>query len=124
MNPVETYIYNQEGEVREILSYLHDLFTQRYGMTYRIRFRIPFYDITKWVCYVNPQKKGGVELCFLHGRWMDDPNNILESKGRKQIHGITYKTLNDIDEDLLISVIEEAIRVDPISVKELKLRKK
>ena len=120
MNPVETYIYNQEDEEREILSYLHDLFTQRYGMTYKLRFKVPFYDITKWLCYLSPQKKGGIELCFLHGRWMNDVGGALDAKKRVQVYGITYHRLEDIDEDVLSNLIEEAIRVDKISVKDLK----
>jgi len=50
MNPVESYIYHLEGEEREIGSYLHDLLTQRYGMMYKL----PFYDMKKWLCYINP----------------------------------------------------------------------
>jgi hypothetical protein len=56
MNPIESYIYHLEGEEREIASYLHDLLTQRYGMMYKLRYKLPFYDMKKWLCYINPQK--------------------------------------------------------------------
>ena len=145
MNPVESYIYHHlEGEEREIASYLHDLLTQRYGMTYKLRYKIPFYDVKKWLCYINPQKKrtrkikkasskspedassmfvndvaaskqyigGGIELCFLHGRWMKDPQGALDAKDRVQIYGITYFTLEEIDEEVLQVLIEEAIEID------------
>ncbi len=112
MNPVESYIYRLEGEEREIASYLHDLFTERYGMTYKLRYRIPFYDIKKWLCYISPQKKGGIELCFLHGRWMEDSQGALESKDRVQVFGITYRKLEDIDEGVLELLIEDAIKLD------------
>ena len=122
MNPVESYIYHLEGEEREIASYLHDLLTQRYGMSYKLRYRVPFYDLKKWLCYINPQKKrkalnqqdigGGIELCFLHGRWMEDPQGALDAKDRVQISGITYLSLEEIDEDVLIVLIEEAIEID------------
>jgi hypothetical protein len=112
MNPVESYIYRLEGEEREIISYLHDLLTQRYEMSYKIRYRVPFYDIKKWLCYLNIQKKGGVELCFLHGRWMADPQGALDAKGRVQIYGITYRSLEQIDEEVLQILIEEAIEID------------
>ncbi len=117
MNPVESYIYNLEGVQREIVSYLHDLLTQRYGMTYKLRYKVPFYDLHKWLCYTNPQKskkgvEGGIELCFLHGRWMDDPQGALDAKNRVQIYGITYHSLEEIDEEVLQVLIEEAIIVD------------
>lgn len=112
MNPVESYIYRLEGQEREIASYLHDLFTERYGMTYKLRYRIPFYDIKKWLCYISPQKKGGIELCFLHGRWMQDPQGALDAKDRTQVYGITYHNLEDIDEDVLDVLITEAIELD------------
>ena len=136
MNPVESYIYHLEGEEREIASYLHDLLTQRYSMTYKLRYRVPFYDLKKWLCYVNPQKKrtrksrkanpqlvndgtvsqkyigGGIELCFLHGRWMEDPQGALDAKDRVQISGITYHTLEEIDEEVLMVLIGEAIEID------------
>jgi len=120
VNPVETYIYQQQGEEREIMSYLHDLLTQRYGLTCRMRFSIPFYDKTKWICYLSLQKKGGIELCFLHGRWMQDLNGALEAKKRVQVYGITYHKLQDINEDVLVDLIEESIRIDKYSIKELK----
>lgn len=112
MNPVESYIYHLEEEEREIASYLHDLFTQRYDMTYKLRYRIPFYDINKWLCYLSPQKKGGLELCFLHGRWMKDPQGALDAKDRTQVFGITYQKLEDINERVLEILIEEAIELD------------
>ena len=118
MNPVESYIYKLEGEQREIMSYLHDLLSQRYQMTYKLRYKVPFYDMKKWLCYLNPQKKsttmlnGGIELCFLHGRWMVDPQGALDAKNRVQIAGITYLSLEDINEEILEILIKEAIEID------------
>lgn len=123
MNPVESYIHQLEGQEQEIVSYLHDLLTQRYGMNYKLRYKVPFYDIKKWLCYINPQKKRpkklepqrssrGIELCFLHGRWMKDPQGALNPKDRVQIYGITYYTLEEIDEVVLDVLIQEAIEID------------
>ena len=92
-------------------------------MTYKLRYKVPFYDIKKWLCYINPQKKRskklepqrssrGIELCFLHGRWMKDPQGALNPKDRVQIYGITYYTLEEIDEVVLDVLIQEAIEID------------
>jgi len=112
MNPVESYIYHLEGEEREIASYLHDLLTERYGMTYKLRYRIPFYDVKKWLCYISPQKKGGIELCFLHGRWMADIQGALDAKDRTQVYGITYHKLEEINEEVLEVLIADALEMD------------
>lgn len=121
MNPVESYIYNMDTVEQEIASYLHDVFTQKYGMTCKLRYHIPFYDINKWVCYINPQKKTGVELCFLHGRWMSDECGLLEARGRTQIKGVIYHNLSEINEEPLMSTIDEAIILDKEFSKSKKL---
>lgn len=61
---------------------------------------------------MSPQKKGGIELCFLHGRWMTDPQGALDAKGRTQVYGITYHKLEEINEEVLQILLEEAIEID------------
>lgn len=56
MNHVESYISHLKDEEREIASYLYDLLTQRYGMMYKLRYELPFYDMKKWLYYINPEK--------------------------------------------------------------------
>ncbi len=95
MNPVENYIYHREDPEKEIMIILHDLFLEM-GLVPKIRFKIPMYYHQSWICYVNPLKKGGVELCFLHGYKLDDPSGILDSKGRKIVCGISIRNPNQI----------------------------
>ena len=81
-------------------------------MTHKLRYGIPFYNVKKWLCYISPQKKGGIELCFLHGRWMTDTQGSLDAKDRTQIYGITYHKLEEINEELLKILLKEAIEID------------
>lgn len=112
MNPVESFIDNLEAEEREISLYLHEILTEQLQLSCKLRYGIPFYDQYRWLCYINPLKKGGIELCFIHGRWMDDLHDVLQAADRKQIKGITIKKLDDIDEHILLDVLDDAIAID------------
>lgn len=111
MNPVEVFIYEQEREVRDILSYLHELMTEL-GMIGKIRYKIPFYYQKSWVCYLNPLKSGGVELAFVRGNELSNVQGLLDHKDRKQIAGITLDSLKDLPEQALREVIVEALVLD------------
>lgn len=47
-----------------LIGYLDKEFLAQEGITRKIRYRIPFYDFNKWICYLNPVKDKQVELCF------------------------------------------------------------
>jgi hypothetical protein len=44
---------------------LYTLFMAVPGMECKMRFKIPFFYRRKWIAYMNPQKKGGIELVFI-----------------------------------------------------------
>lgn len=111
MNPVEAFIYEQEREVRDILSYLHELMVEL-EMIGKIRYKIPFYYQKSWVCYLNPLKSGGVELAFVRGNELSNVQGLLDHKDRKQIAGITLDSLKDLPEQALREVIVEALVLD------------
>ena len=108
MNAVDEFILSVDEERREIVVYLHHLFTERLGLKPRLRYRLPFYDFQKWVCYLNPKKTGGVELVFIYGQSLDDPAGVLDPTGRKQVAGVTFYKLEDIPEREIIHLVEQA----------------
>lgn len=112
MTAVEFFILEQEGQQRKILEQLHDLFTSFPEITSKIRYRIPFYYHKSWICYLNPTKDGGIELAFTRGNELSNEQGLLESKGRKQVCGITFYQSKDIDEDLLAEIFQEALILD------------
>ncbi len=112
MNEVEDYIYRHEGEQRAVLLYLDQLFTRTLNLKSRLRYRIPFYDGQSWICYLNPLKKGAVELAFIRGNELSNAQGLLEARGRKQVRGLILDRVSDIPEDLLYEVIQEAILLD------------
>lgn len=120
MNPVESYIYERIENEREILTFFHDLFINTYDLKAAIKWKVPTYFGASWVFYLNPDKKGGIHLCFMRGRELSNIGGILKSEGRKMVTSHNIKKLDDIPYKLLIENIEEAIHLDktvPFKVK-------
>ena len=112
MNPGDDFILDLEGEQQRIFQRLHQLLANDLDLECKIRYRIPFYYSRSWICYLSPKKDGGVELAFLRGNELSNSQGILDSKDRKQVSGIEYQSVKDIDFDLLLEVIQEALMLD------------
>lgn len=97
-----------------LFHYLHNLISTYPGISSKVMFNTPFYTANKWMCYLSLQKKGGVELCFVHAKWFNNHLEHLDFKKRKQVAGIFYKTVDEIDADVLDKLMVEALRVDGI----------
>jgi hypothetical protein len=106
------FIESRENPQRDILQRLHDILAQHPGVTGKIRFKVPFYYRKSWICYLNPLKNGGVELCFLRGNELSNEQDLLDAKGRKQVYGVEYRAAEDIRSTLLDEVLQEALLLD------------
>ena len=112
MNEVEDYIFGFEGDDHGIMKLLHDLMMDQPGIYSKIAFKIPFYYRNSWICYINPVKKGGIEFVFTRGKELSNQQGILMSRGRKEVRGIHFNTIDDIPLESLHEVIQEAILLD------------
>jgi hypothetical protein len=112
LNEVEDYIYGFEGDDHEIMKILHDLMMDQPGIYCKLSFKIPFYYRNSWICYIYPQKKGGIEFVFTRGHELSNEQGILDARGRKEVAGIRLKSLDDIPQESLFEVIHEAILLD------------
>ena len=112
MGDVDYYIQNHEKTIKTILEILNAAIMKFPGVISKIRYKIPFYYKKSWICYLNPQKSGGVELAFTRGNELADEQGILERKGRKQVKSITYQSIKDIDEASLNIILQEAMLLD------------
>jgi len=90
------------------------------GISKKIRYKIPFYDFKSWLCYINPLKKGGLELCFVHGQKLSGFPSILEARNRIMIAGITIMTPQEAGSDLVLDCFSEAIILDETLASEKK----
>ena len=93
------------------------------GVRADIKYKIPFYSLTKPICYISPLKKGagGVEIVFWNALKMKESLPLLDMKKRKWMAGITYLNAQDIDFELFDKIMREGIEYDgPLSIKNKK----
>lgn len=90
------------------------------GCKEKISFNVPFFKGNKGICIIWPATiprggiKKGVLLGFGYGNRLHDEDNYLTHGTNKQIF---YKIFNDpeeIDEDAIVKLLKEAIRVDDL----------
>lgn len=123
MKRTEDYIYGLAEPQREIIIYFHELLIN-WGLQDKIRFKIPFYYGKSWICYLNPLKDDKVELAFLRGNELSNEQGLLESKGRKQVSGITFTDIKTMPIDTILEILQEAIILDESSPYKSKRRSK
>lgn len=114
---VDLYIWEQTEPLRSILDYLHHLILhQAPNVEHTIKWKVPFYSIHNAILYINSIKKksGGVEICFARARRFENGAELLQFKNRKAVGGYIVQSLEDINEEALILLINEAIRVDKL----------
>ena len=106
------YIELLEAEQRRIMHALHQFISAFPQVTCRIRYKVPFYYRKSWLCYLNPLKKDGVELCFVRAKELSNEQGLLDFKNRTQVAGVTYFSAKDIRESVLAEVLQEALLLD------------
>ena len=104
MDFIESINEHQSG----LIGYLDKQFLDQEGVTRKMRFRIPFYDFNKWICYLNPVKDNRVELCFLDGIPMKEMFLALDTRGRKKVSGLMLDVSEDIPIDMILEMIAAA----------------
>lgn len=112
MPSIEDYIYRHEGKQRDILQQLHELLTEELNLEAKLRYKIPFYFNRSWVCYLNAQNDGSVELAFPRGNELSNDQGLLDSKGRKQVMSLHIEELKQIHDPMLLEIWQEAILLD------------
>ncbi|WP_282015335.1 DUF1801 domain-containing protein [Marinifilum flexuosum] len=111
MDKVEEYIYNFEGEQREILLQLHNLMLSFPHVVAKYRYKVPFYYRKAWICYLLPNKDGTVDLSFTRALEFADENKLLDFRDRKMVGSICLSRLTDINQDVML-LIQEALLID------------
>lgn len=101
-----------DSDETALMWYFHNLLTTYPELTPVIHFNTPFYTANRWLCYVSLQKKGGIELCFVHANKFENHLEYLDFKKRKQVAGITYKNTGEINEEIIDILMQEALTVD------------
>lgn len=111
MKPAEVYILNQPEPFKSILMHLQILIENAFPNAILLfKWKIPFYYLDdKPFCYLNPSKKKRfVDVGFWVSSHLEKYNEFLVSDNRKVVKSLRYFSINDIDEVILLSVLEEA----------------
>jgi hypothetical protein len=86
---------------------------------------MPFYTRNRLICFICPpsavwesgtsaekQMNKGVALGFNQGNRMANEDGVLLAEGRKQVHMMYFKKLDDIDEHQVRALLFEAALID------------
>ncbi|NJL12457.1 MAG: DUF1801 domain-containing protein [Microscillaceae bacterium] len=107
------FIDRQEPSAQTLLWYLHRFISQQdEAIQVKIRYQLPFYYRKSWICYLNPLKKGGLELAFTRGNELADAPGLLDFRGRKQVSSVIFKHPEEVPEASLREILMEALWLD------------
>jgi hypothetical protein len=113
MNPAELFIFEKEGNQKEILEFLHHYILKYDSDIYcKLRYGIPFYYKRSWICYLNTVGRDKVEIAFTRANELKENIQFLEFGKRKQVAGITIQNIEDIPLGILKEVLAEALVLD------------
>jgi hypothetical protein len=95
-----------------MLNYLDDRLANHHGLRSKVSYGLPMYSMQSWICYLHPLKKGGIELCFTRGIDLSNEQGLLKLRGRKQIAGVCFHHISEIEQQILDQIVQEAILLD------------
>lgn len=96
---------------RTILFSLHHLLTEEFNLTLKFKYNLPFYYNKSWVCYANPTSES-IELSFIRGNELADPDNLLQAKNRKMVRSLPLTQITRVNDPQSLQLIHEAILLD------------
>ena len=109
MKPAEVYIVNQDEPFRSILMHLQVTIEHTLpDSELKYKWRIPCYYMGKRpLCYLN-KTKDYVDVGFWHSAHLSKKwDAYLVSENRKIVKSLRYRSLEDIDTKILVSLLNE-----------------
>ncbi len=109
MNPAEAHILKQPEPYRSIYLHLQVLIEHTLPEADLLyKWRMPCYYIDKRpMCYIN-QSKDYVDVGFWHSAHLSKKwDSYLVTEKRKVVKSLRYKSLEDIDDAIFISILKE-----------------
>ena len=112
MNPSEEYILHQAEPFRSMLLHLQSVIEMTIPEAdLKFKYRIPFYYIDgRPFCYLN-QSKDYVDLGFWNAAYLTRKLEFMTTSGRKMMKSLRYTSLEGIDDNILIEVLQDAYSV-------------
>lgn len=110
MKPAEQHILNQIEPYKSILLHLQVLIEANFpDVELKYKWRMPVYYLNgHQLCYLNTSvKKGYIDVGFWAKNILQDFNAFLISDGRAVVKSLRYFSIEDINEEILLQVVEE-----------------
>lgn len=111
MKPAEEYILKQPEPFKSILMHLQILIETNFlEVDLQFKWKMPFYYLDgKPFCYLNASKKKGyVDVGFYTNSELQKFNDFVISDNRKVVKSLRYKSVKEVNAEVLISVLQEA----------------
>jgi len=111
MNPAEEYILSREEPYRSILLHLKAVIELTIpNVSLKYKWSIPcFYAENHPICYLNASYKGKfVDIAFWNSAHLTKHIELMYSKKRKVVRSLRYTSLEEINDEVLIEVLQEA----------------
>lgn len=108
MKPAEEYIFKQQEPFKSMLLHVQILIEHTLPEAHmEYKWRIPCYYIgARPICYLN-QSKDYVDVAFWHCEHVIKNAEHLVSEKRKKIKSLRYRSVDEINDTIFISVLKE-----------------
>ena len=86
----------------------------------KISYNVPFFYGNRGICIIWPATiprggiKEGVLLGFWYGNKLKDTDNYLTHGTNKQVFYKIYKSADEIDEEAIVKLLKEAVKLDEL----------
>lgn len=113
MKPADLYILNQPDKYRDILLHIVSVIENTIPeVTLEYKWTVPyFYYKKKPLCYLNASHKHHfVDIGFAKGfQLKQNQQHLVADNGRNTVKSLRYYSLDEVDNEVLISVLKEVI---------------
>lgn len=112
MNASERYIEDAPEKYRETLYVLREIILNSSPfIEEKIAYTVPFFKHFGMLCYIAHGKRG-VEVGFWRGNELSDVQGALTRDERKIVRSLVYQKPEDIDEQILMEILQEAMMLN------------
>lgn len=113
MKPADLYLLNQPDKYRDILLHIVSVIENTIPeVTLEYKWTVPyFYYKKKPFCYLNASHKHHfVDIGFAKGfQLKQNQQHLVADNGRNTVKSLRYYSLDEVDNEVLISVLKEVI---------------
>ncbi len=114
MNPAEQYVLEAPSPFREIMIHLMVLIeTAAPDAVLLYKWKLPFYYLnSKMFCFLN-YRRTFVDVGIPNGILLATRPQLIAGKNRKSLRSLRFHTLEDIDDNTVLSILAELLALQP-----------